>query len=61
MSETDEIPRFGRCSCGEELIPIWDDWWDDNKHIRGISCFRCPACLRDHPAPPDYDVILETR
>lgn len=53
--------KFGRCDCGEELVPIWDTWWDDNKHIRGISCFRCPSCLQDYPAPPDFDVILETR
>ena len=52
---------FGLCNCGEELIPIWNDWWDDNKHIKGIDCLRCPYCLRDYPAPPDFDIILEIR
>ena len=37
MSDTDEDAKFGKCTCGAALIPIWDDWWDDNKHIKGIS------------------------
>ena len=59
-TENDDV-KFGRCSCGAALIPIWNDWWDDNKHIRGIDCFCCPECLQDYPAPPDFDTILETR
>lgn len=61
MSDTDKDAKFGRCTCGAALIPIWDDWWDDNKHIKGISVFRCPECLSDFPAPPDFDIVLETR
>ena len=59
-NEVDDV-QFGRCNCGAALIPIWNDWWDDNKHIRGIDCFRCPECLQDSPASPDFDTILETR
>ena len=60
MQTENDDAKFGRCSCGAALIPIWNDWWDDNKHIRGIDCFRCPECLQDSPASPDFDIILET-
>lgn len=58
MNDEDEV-GFGRCTCGATLIPIWDTWWEDDKHIRGVSCFRCPECLHDFPAPPDFDTIIE--
>lgn len=35
MSDIDDS-KFGRCTCGAALIPIWDDWWDDNKHINFV-------------------------
>lgn len=60
MKLNDEA-EYGRCTCGAALIPIWDAWWEDDKHIRGVSCFRCPECLHDFPAPPDYDTIIEVR
>lgn len=61
MKMENDDAKFESCSCGATLIPIWNDWWDGNKHIRGIDCFRCPECLQDYPAPSDFDTILETR
>lgn len=59
--DDEDFPEFGQCYCGANLIPIWDEWWDGDKKIRGVSVFRCPSCLRDHPAPPDFDRVIERR
>lgn len=53
---------FGHCECGGELIPIWNVWEDRDKFgnkikIRGIDILRCTICLRDYPAPSDFDVV----
>lgn len=61
MKTENDDAKFENCNCGATLIPIWNDWWDGNKHIKGIDYFRCPECLQDYPATPDFDTILETR
>ena len=37
MKTENEDVKFERCSCGATLIPIWNDWWDGDKHIKGID------------------------
>jgi hypothetical protein len=54
--------NFGHCECGGKLIPIWNVWEDRDKFgnrikIRGIDILRCAVCLRDYPAPSDFDVV----
>ena len=54
---------FGRCDCGGELLPVWDEWKDkkngENVLIRGINILRCEYCLKDYPAPSDFDVVVK--
>lgn len=54
---------FGRCDCGGKLLPIWDKWEDKRNGekvlVRGISILRCEDCLKDYPAPSDFDVVVK--
>lgn len=52
---------FGKCKCGGRLVPIWNEWKDGDKTIRGIDVLRCECCLKDCPAPSDYDEVIYDR
>lgn len=47
---------WGTCKeCGGNIIPVFNTWESDVKIIKGIDVLRCTGCLKDYPAPPDYD------
>lgn len=52
---------FGRCGCGGKLLPVWDEWKDKRNGeyvlIRGVSILCCEDCLKDYPAPSDFDEV----
>lgn len=48
---------FGYCTCGGQLVPIWNTWIDTTRksRIHGIDVLRCKDCYKDYLAPTDYD------
>ena len=53
--------NFGYCTCGEQLVPIWNTWIDTKRRLKihGIDVLRCKDCYKDYPAPTDYDIYEE--